>query len=602
MQLTIIILDDWHKILYLNKMPLLTKTTYSKNEVTTWPVPNYWDIIALVLVFFGVVVLGWSVKQMVAPYQLGDVINISLNPINLPMYALRTVLRLFVALFFSLVFTFTVGTWAAKNKHAERLIIPMIDVLQSVPVLSFLALALPGFFLIFKNSMLGPECAAIFCIFTGQVWNMVLSFYQGVKTVPNNLKEVASLLRLSTWQKFWRVEVPFAMPGLLWNMMMSMSGSWVFVVACEALTTSNQTITLPGIGSYIYLAISQTNTHALIYAVLSVIIIIFLYDQLLFRPLIYWTCKFKESQNEDGDEKMPRVWLINLFQRTRFLRRAGIWFSAIGDFFVNFGLFQTKIKNKPLISARTSKLIVWLYYSILVIISVSALIFIGRFIFTTITLNEAGHIMLSGIYTAIRVASLIFLSSLIWVPIGVWIGLRPSAVAVVQPIIQFVAAFPANTVFSVAAMLMITFDLNIETWSAPLMVLGTQWYILFNVIAGASTISKELKFAAANFKVTGLLWWRRLILPGIAPYLITGAITAAGGAWNASILAEVIHWGSITLRATGLGSYIEQNSAKGDLPRVICGTIFMCIIVFLINRIFWRPLYDIAVKKFQDDI
>jgi len=583
-------------------MPLLTKTTYSKNEATTWPVPNYWDIIAVVLVFSGIVVLGWSVKQMVAPYQLGDVINISLNPINLPMYALRTVLRLFIALFFSLVFTFTIGTWAAKNKHAERLIIPMIDVLQSVPVLSFLALALPGFFLIFKNSMLGPECAAIFCIFTAQVWNMVLSFYQGVKTVPNNLKEVASLLRLSTWQIFWRVEVPFAMPGLLWNMMMSMSGSWVFMVACEAFTAANQTITLPGIGSYIHLAINQSNMHALIYAVLSVIIIIFLYDQLLFRPLIYWTCKFKESQDEDGDEKMPRVWIINLFQRTRLLRTTGIWFSAIGDFLVNFRLFQTKITNKPLISARTSKFIVWLYYSILVIISLSALIFIGKFIFATVTFAEAGYIMLSGIYTAIRVASLIFLSALIWVPIGVWIGLRPSAVAIVQPIIQFVAAFPANTVFSVAAMLMITFDLNIEIWSAPLMVLSTQWYILFNVIAGASTISKELKFAAANFKVTGFLWWRRLILPGIAPYLITGAITAAGGAWNISILAEVIHWGSNTLRATGLGSYIDQNSVKGDLPRVICGTIFMCLIVFLINRIFWRPLYDIAVKKFQDDI
>lgn len=583
-------------------MPWLTKTAYSKNEATTWPVPNYWDIIALVLVFSGIVILGWSIKQMVAPYQLGDVIKISLNPINLPIYALRTTLRLFIALFFSLVFTFILGTWAAKNKHAERLIVPIIDVLQSVPVLSFLALALPSFFLLFKNSLLGPECAAIFCIFTGQVWNMILSFYQGVKTVPSNLIEVANLLRLSTWQKFWRLEVPFAMPGLLWNMMMSMSSSWFFVVACEALTTTNQTITLPGIGSYIFLAISQTNTHALIYAVISVIILIFLYDQLLFRPLIYWTCKFKESQAEDDEERMPRVWLINLFQRTRFLRATGIWFSAIGDFLVNFGLFQTKITGKFAADEKSSKFTVWLYYIILAIISITAAILVGRFIFTTMTFAEAGYVMLSGIYTAIRVISLIFLSSLIWVPIGVWIGLRPAAVAIVQPIIQFVAAFPANTVFPAAAMLMITFNLNIEIWSAPLMVLGTQWYILFNVIAGASTLSKELKFAVANFQVTGWLWWRRFVLPGIAPYFITGAITAAGGAWNASIVAEVINWGAITLRATGLGAYIEQNSAKGDLPRVICGTIFMCIIVFLVNRIFWRPLYDIAVKKFQNDL
>lgn len=580
-------------------MPLLTRPTYTKNEVTTWPIPNYWDVIALVLVFAGIILLAWNTKQMAAPYRLGEVISISLNPIHLPEYALRTTLRLFIALFFSLMFTFIFGTWAAKNKHAERLIIPIIDVLQSAPVLSFLAIAAPCFFTLFKNNMLGPECIAIFGIFTAQVWNMTLSFYQGVKTVPNNLKETAHVFRLSAWQCFWRIEAPFSMPGLLWNMMMSMSGSWFFVIACEAVTVANQNITLPGIGSYIALAISQTNITAIIYAIACMLVVIFLYDQFLFRPLVYWTDKFKDSQ--DDDEKLPRVWLINLFQRTRLLRSTGALFSTLGDFLINFHLFRINTKPKSPASKKTTRLFIGLYYFTLTSVTISSLFFIGDFVFKAITFAEAKHIMVLGIFTGIRVMSLIFLSSLIWVPVGVWIGLRPNITAIVQPIIQFLAAFPANILFPAAAILIITFGLNVEIWTAPLMVLGTQWYILFNVIAGTSALPKDLKFAAANFKVTGYLWWRRFILPGIAPSFITGAITAAGGAWNASIVAEAINWGTISLRSTGLGSYIKEQSASGDFPRIISGTIAMCIIVLLINRLFWRPLYNIAIKKFQLD-
>lgn len=580
-------------------MTLLTKPTYTKNEVTTWSIPNYWDVIALVLVFAGIILLAWNVKQMASPYHLGDVIPVSLNPIHLPAYALRTTLRLFIALTFSLTFTFIFGAWAAKNKHAERLIIPIVDVLQSAPVLSFLALTVPGFFILFKSSMLGPECAAIFGIFTAQVWNMVLSFYQGIKTVPNDLKDAANVFRLSTWQRFWRIEVPFSMPGLLWNMMMSMSSSWFFVIYCEAFTVANQNVTLPGIGSYIALAISQTNIKAIIYAIFCMLIVIFLYDQLLFRPLVYWTDKFKEYQ--DDDEKLPRVWLISLFQRTKLLRSTGAWFSNIGDFLINFYLFQANSKSKLVVSRKTTWLLIGFYYFMLTLIAITSLFFIGDFIFKTITFAEAKHIMILGVFTGIRVMSLILLASLIWVPIGVWIGLRPKVTAVIQPIIQFLAAFPANLLFPAVAILIITFNLNVEIWISPLMVLGTQWYILFNVIAGASALPKELKYAAATFKVTGYLWWRRFILPGIAPYFITGAITAAGGAWNASIAAEIINWGTISLHATGLGSYIKEQSTSGDFPRVISGTIAMCIIVLIINRLFWRPLFNVAVKKFQLD-
>jgi len=580
-------------------MALRIKPTYTKNEVTTWSIPNYWDVIAMVLVFAGIILLAWNAKQMIAPYHLGDLIPISLNPLYLPMYALRTTLRLFIALFFSLVFTFVFGTWAAKNKHAERLIIPTIDVLQSVPVLSFLAFAVPVFIFIFHNSMLGPECAAIFGIFTAQVWNMTLSFYQGVKTVPNNLKEAARVFRLSAWQCFWRVEVPFSMPGLLWNIMISTSSSWFFVVACEAISVANHTITLPGVGSYIALAITQENSRAIVCAIFCMLVVIFLYNQLLFRPLIYWTEKFKEAQ--DDDAKPPRAWIVNLFQQTKLLRSTSSWFSNIGSLWINLPILAISTKIKPAVIKKTSRLFVGFYYFVIALITIGALFFVGRFIFTTITFTEARHIMWLGIFTSIRVISMIFLASLIWVPIGVWIGLRPRVTAIIQPIIQFAVAFPINLLFSTVAMLIITFKLNVEIWVAPLMVLGTQWYILFNVIAGASALPKELKLAAANFKVTGFLWWRRFILPGIAPSFITGAITAAGGAWNASILAEAIDWGTIKLHATGLGAYIQEQSTLGNFPKVIAGTIAMCIIVLLINRLFWRPLYNIAVKKFQSD-
>ncbi|MDR1057450.1 MAG: ABC transporter permease subunit [Coxiellaceae bacterium] len=578
-------------------MVFLSKQTYGKNEATTWPIPNYWDIVALALIFTLIVLVAWGAKQMAVSYRLGDVIHISLNPMQLPIYALRTTIRLFIALFFSLIFTFIFGTWAAKNKHAERLIIPIIDILQSVPVLSFLSITITGFIYIFKNSMLGPECAAIFGIFTSQVWNMALSFYQSVKTVPNELKEAADIFHLSGWQRFWRIEVPYSMPGLLWNMMMSMSGSWFFVIACEAFSVANHNITLPGIGSYISLAIARANNQAVIYAIIFMFIVIFLYDRLLFRPLIYWTEKFKESQ--DDEEKAPRVWLISLFQHTKFLRHTLLWLNKISDVWINLYPLKTRIKFPT--KKRSSKTTIKIYYFFLTLILIGAVTVIWRFIFVNVALVEVKQVIILGIFTGIRVMSLIFLVSLIWVPIGVWIGLRPSFAATIQPIIQFIAAFPANLLFPIVTILVVTLKLNVEIWVAPLMILGTQWYILFNVIAGTSALPKELKLAAVNFKLKGLVWWRRFILPGIAPYLITGAITAAGGAWNASIVAEIINWGAIKLSATGIGAYIQTHFTEGDFPRIALGTIIICSIVLLINRLFWRPLYNMAIERFECD-
>ncbi len=291
-----------------------TKNTYAKNEAATWPIPNYWDIIALALVVALILALGWGASKMMGHYQLGKPIPISLSPLNLPYYALRTVLRMLIAMGFSLLFTFIFGTWAAKSRHAERLIIPCVDILQSVPVLGFLSVAIVVFIGVFQGSMLGPECAAIFAIFTAQVWNMTLSFYQSLCMVPKDLREATSMFRLSAWQRFWRLEVSFATPALLWNIMMSMSGSWVFLVASEAISVGQYQITLPGIGSYIALAIAQKNLMAIFYVIITMLIVIALYDQILFRPLTAWAEKFK-TEHTSGED-LPESWLLNLFQRT----------------------------------------------------------------------------------------------------------------------------------------------------------------------------------------------------------------------------------------------------------------------------------------------
>lgn len=575
-----------------------SRNMYAKNEATTWPVPNYWDVVALLFVLGILFLLSWGAKSMVGHYQLGQPIPISLDPSKLPYYALRSVFRMLIALFCSTVFTFVFGTWAAKSRQAERIIIPMIDILQSVPVLGFLTITVVGFVVLFRGSMLGPECAAIFAIFTAQVWNMTLSFYQSVRTVPDDLKEASRMFHLSAWQRFWRIDVPFAMPGLLWNAMMSMSGSWVFLVASEAITVANQNITLPGIGSYIALAIKQANLHAIVYVIIAMFLVIALYDQIIFRPLVAWAEKFKAE--ETASEVVPESWLLDLFQRTRVFRYVGGLLSLLGDLFVNVRLRPRKkerryVAPKPLM--QKTAVIAWNVFLVLLVIVTCLLLL--RYILTVVSAHEVGRVFYFGLITAIRVMVLIVVSSIIWVPVGVWVGLSPRASQIVQPVAQFFAAFPANLLFPVVAVVIVRYHLNVNVWVSPLMILGTQWYILFNVIAGTMALPKNLRLAVGTLNVRGWLWWKRLILPGIFPYFITGAITAAGGAWNISIIAEVVSWGHIKLHATGLGAYIAEVSGKGDFHRLALGIAVMSIYVLAINRFVWRPLYNVAEERFQ---
>jgi NitT/TauT family transport system permease protein len=556
---------------------------------------NRWDWALLPIVLAILVLLAYGGEQMARPYQLGETLAISLDPIYLPYYLLRTTLRMFIALGVSIVFSCTFAVLATKYRAAEKIMVPLLDILQSIPILGFLSITVTGFIAFFPGSLFGVECAAIFAIFTSQAWNMAFSAYQGFRTVPAELKEAASVFKLSAWQRFWRLELPFATPALLWNMMMSMSGGWFFVVASEAISVSNQNIKLPGIGSYIALAIQQRNLQAIGWAIGAMLLGVLLYDQLFFRPLLAWADKFRFE--ESAGETAQDSWLLAWLRRTERTQGIIVYFGKLLErSFATFRLRYdgTSIRARPNIISATPQRIWDAAIAAILFYAVWTLI---HFIHTEVGWLEVGRVFMLGIYTMLRVVILILLAALIWVPVGVWIGMNPRLAERAQAIIQFLAAFPANLTFPIAVFMIVRFNLNPDIWLSPLMILGTQWYVLFNVIAGASTIPTELRYAARNFGLKGMLRWRRYLLPAIFPSFVTGAITASGGSWNASIVAEYVTWGNTTLMAHGLGSYISEMTAVGDFPRIALGIGVMCIFVMGFNNFVWRRLYRMAENR-----
>jgi NitT/TauT family transport system permease protein len=569
--------------------------------LVAWPRrlrPNTWDLVALPLVLGLLALIGWGSLAMSARYHVGQPLVISLDPWRLPEYALRTVLRMAWALIASLVFSLAYAALAAKSRQAEKILIPLLDVLQSVPILGFLSITVTGFIALFPGRLLGVECAAIFAIFTSQAWNMTFSVYQSLRTVPGELIEAARMYHLSPWRRFWRLEVPHAIPSLVWNMMMSVSGGWFFVVASEAITVAGQTILLPGIGSYIAVAIEQKNLAAIGWAVLVMFVVILLYDQLLFRPLLAWSRKFQPESS--ANEENVRPWFLIMLQRARLFEvvQAGL----LG---INHGIdgaIARLSRSRSSSSPRQSQPSFERLYDITVLAcAFAAAAWLVVFIRAHVDAAEIGWVFVLGMITAVRVLVLIAVASLIWVPIGVAIGLRPRLADRVQPIVQFLAAFPANLFFPVVVVLILRYHLNPEIWLSPLMILGTQWYILFNVIGGAAALPAELQRAAQNLGVRRFLWWRRVMLPAIFPAYVTGAVTAAGGSWNASIVAEIVQWGNTVLTATGIGAYIARTTAAGDGARIALGISVLCLYVLAFNRLLWRRLYDLAAERLRLD-
>ncbi|AIP63955.1 ABC transporter permease [Burkholderia thailandensis] len=556
------------------------------------------DAVALLLVLALIVVLGSGARQMALPLGAARPEAISLSPLALPGYTLRTVLRMLAALGASFVFTFAYASLAAKSRAAEAVLIPLLDVLQSVPILGYLSFTVVFFLSIAPGSTFGAELAAIFAIFTSQAWNMAFSFYQSLRTVPRDLDEASRSLRHTGWQRFWRLEVPFAMPGLVWNAMMSMSGGWFFVVASEAISVGDLRIALPGVGAYVARAIAERNLAAIGFAIAAMTIAIVLYDQLLFRPMVAWAHKFRCDQTVSGPA--PRSWLLDLLHRASLPQRVGAPLGAMLHRAARARLsLGVRLSARERSMSRRAGRVVW--FSLCAAGALYAGAALLRIAAPALSWSDVADVARNGALTLARVLVLIGIATAVWVPVGVLIGLRPRATALVQPVAQFLAAFPANLLFPLAVFAIVRFGLAPAIWLSALMILGTQWYILFNVIAGASAFPDDLKEAAASLRVRTPTWWREIVLPGILPYYVTGAITASGGAWNASIVSELVGWGPTTLDASGLGAYVARTTAAGDYPRIALGVAAMSLLVIAMNRLMWRPLYAFAERRSRLD-
>jgi len=560
--------------------------------------PNHWDLIALAAIMAALTAIARAYHGISAPLPAPNVPVVSLDYAALPYYALRTAMRMFAALACSFLFTFTYATLAAKSRRAEMVLIPILDVLQSVPILGFLSFTVTFFLGLFPGNVLGAECAAIFAIFTSQAWNMAFSFYQSLRTVPRDLDEVAHGFRLTGWQKFWQLEAPFAVPGLVWNTMMSMSGGWFFVVASEAITVGDTTVTLPGVGSYIAEANNQGRWDAILAAVATMGVVILIYDQVLFRPIIAWAGKFRVELSVG--QQVERSWVLGLLQRTNWIRRgvrplfdalraASLWRLSLPRI-LPAGVFASK---------PVSRLVDIVWVIVITVVAAWALGSVVVYVSTELAWSDVGAVVVLTFYTLLRVVALMAIASAFWVPISVWVGLRPRWAEAVQPIAQFLAAFPVNLLFGAAVSLILAFRLNPDIWLSVLIVFGTQWYIVFNTIAGAAAFPNDLREAATNFRIRGLDWWRQVILPGVAPYYLTGAITASGGSWNAAIVAEYVKWKDQTVAAHGVGAYIAEATGRGDFPRIVLGVAVMAIVVTLFNRLFWRRLYARAERRLR---
>lgn len=571
--------------------------------------PNRWDLVLLPLVIASLFLFAWSTQQMAVPYLPGRPLPLSLDPSNLPGYAARTTMRMLLAMLASLVFTFAYGGLAAKSARAERVLIPLLDILQSVPILGFMSITVVGFLKLFPGSLLGPEFAAVFAIFTSQAWNMAFSFYASLRMIPKDLYEVAASYRLSAWQRFWRLEAPYAVPGLVWNAMMSVAGGWFFVVAAEAISVEGFDIDLPGIGSYIALAIREQSLGAIGWAILAMLLVILATDQMVFRPLVAWSERYRFEFT--ASPSVARSWLLDLLHRSRMTRVLPRLLALPWDYSLRRLRRLPRLPLRPLRPLRRTvgvlvrhgedlvdRVLERSWGLLMAAVAAIATILLVRFVRSEVGYDEIAHVFLLGLITWLRVFVLILLATLVWVPVGVRIGLSPRLAQRVQPAVVFLAAFPANLVFPLAVSGIVAWQLNPEIWLSPLMILGTQWYILFNVIGGAAALPADLKEAAASLGLRGWQVWRRMLLPAVFPTYVTGGLTASGGAWNASVVAEVASWGAISLQATGIGAYIAQQTSAADHPRIALGVSVMSLYVVLLNRMVWERLYALARSRF----
>jgi len=523
--------------------------------------------------------------------------EIDLHPSALPKYAFFSVARITLAYFISLIFTLIYAYVAAHNHTAERVMIPLLDTLQSIPVLSFLPGVMIAMVSLFPNHQLGVELGSILLIFTGQVWNMVFSVYSSMKSVPREMLEAAQVYRLSRWQQFTQLELPYSAIGLIWNSIMSVAGAWFFLMACEMFVLGNRDLRLPGLGSYLQLASNNGDMVAILWGLAAMIAVIVLMDQLVWRPLIAWSEKFKFEQVEASQS--PRSPILDLLRHSRFVRRASrLTFAPARE---QLALFFVK---QPAMRPEYPHLVSW-YDWVMRVLGVAAicgltfLVVKMAALIAGLTRSDFGSILSGAGATFLRVEASLVLAGLWTIPVGVYVGLRPRLAAIAQPIAQVAASVPATALFPIVLLFLIRVGGGLGIGSIILMLLGTQWYVLFNVIAGATSIPTDLKEVCSVFHLSNVERWRRLFLPAIFPFLVTGFITASGGAWNASIVAEYVHFRNQTISTTGLGAVISHATDSGNYAVLLGATVVMAAMVVTINRLLWRRLYVLAATRFK---
>jgi NitT/TauT family transport system permease protein len=525
-----------------------------------------------------------------APMREAVVIDLGFRA--LPLYTFFSLCRGLAAFVLSFLFTLVYGYVAARVRFADRVLLPLLDILQSIPVLGFMPGVVLAMAALFPHSNAGLELAAILMIFTGQVWNMTFSFYHSLRAIPSELMEAASIYRFGWWRRFLRIELPYSTVGLVWNGMMSMAGGWFFLTINEAFRLGDRDFRLPGVGAYMSVAIDADNRGAMFAAVVAMVIMIVVVDQLFWRPLVAWSEKFKFE--DVGGAEPPKSWVLDLLRRSELFHAFGDWLKRS----LKRKSHATPPQASPVETEQKTSPAFLVVAGLL-----GALCLWGTFRLVELLSNLDRHawrdIATASGLTLVRTSVAVVLGSIWTIPAGIYIGTHPRASRVLQPIVQIAASFPAPMLFPLVLASLAVLHVSLGFGSVLLMVLGTQWYILFNVIAGAMSIPHELLEAAEIFRYGRPQRWRLLMLPGIFPALVTGWVTAAGGAWNASIVAEYVHQGSNTLRTHGLGALISTAAEQGNLPLLAAGVLAMAGLVVLINRLFWKRLYALAERKYS---
>jgi NitT/TauT family transport system permease protein len=562
------------------------KTILSKEARGIWP------FIATLLALSAVIALGIRFAFGAPDFIKGPVI--SLRPEALPWYSLYSLLRMAAAYVLSVIFTLIYGYLAARSRRNEQIMIPVLDVLQSVPILSFLPVVLLSLSA-FIPTGIATEAAAIILIFTSQAWNLTFAFYQALKTIPRDLHEASSIFQFNFWQRFKTVEFPFFQISFIWNSMMSWSGGWFFLMAAEMFTVEHKDFRLQGLGSYLKEAVIMNDGMALFYGLLTLLLIIVALDQFVWRPLIAWSTRFKLEMVESED--MPSSWFYDLLQKSGVLAAVSRIFNPIlvrMDMFLN-SMAEKRKKQEAKTGAGNQW---WYILAVLILLGFIAGFIIAGNLLSRVTLDEWKDIIFGLFLTFLRVVAALLIALLWTVPVGVAIGTSKRLANLLQPVVQIAASVPATALFPLFVLFFINLPGGLNLTSIFLMLMGTQWYLLFNIIAGSSSIPQDLRYTASMMHLNFFQRWRVLILPSLFPYIITGLITAGGGAWNASIIAEYVEFGGDIIQIKGVGSIIARATAEGNFPLLLASTLSMVLTVVLINRFFWRRLYQLAEERF----